>query len=155
MRTQWDHQCDSKQQSIQICFVWSLCPLWIFSDPFGRGYPTPTKTHWMHRFKQIYYTYSPDHLWEYRIELVFMARPSIVFKFPTTVKLVCNDHLHNKIYCLWFIQQCVLMKTACTNLLLLTISAFWSSSRWPLVTYMGTRRQRSIPLGGRYRQASL
>ena len=47
-----------------------------------------------------------------------------------TVKPVCNDHLDNKIYCLWFIQQCVLMKTAGTNLLLLTISAFWSSSRW-------------------------
>ena len=35
------------------------------------------------------------------------------------------------------------MKTEGTNLLLLIISAFWSS-----------RRQRSIPLGGRYRQVS-
>ena len=51
-----------------------------------------------------------------------------------TVKPVCNDHLYNKIYFLWFIQQCVLMKTEGTNLLLITISAFWSSSRWPLAT---------------------
>ena len=51
-----------------------------------------------------------------------------------TVKPVCNDHLYNKIYYLWFIQQCVLMKTESTNLLLLTLSAFWSSSRWPLAT---------------------
>ena len=27
------------------------------------------------------------------------------------------------------------MKTECTNLLLLAISAFWGSSRWPLATY--------------------
>ena len=51
-----------------------------------------------------------------------------------TVKPVYNDHLYNKIYCLWFIQSRVLMKTEGTNLLLLTISAFWSSSRWPLAT---------------------
>ena len=51
-----------------------------------------------------------------------------------TVKPVYNDHLYNKIYYLWFIQKSVLMKTECTNLLLLTISAFWSSSRWPLAT---------------------
>ena len=42
-----------------------------------------------------------------------------------------------------------------TNLLVLTISAFWSSSRWPLATYMSFKRHRSIPLGGRYRQVSL
>ena len=42
------------------------------------------------------------------------------------------------------------MTTAGTNLLLLTISVFWSSSRW-----MSTRRQRSILLGGRYRQVAL
>ena len=42
----------------------------------------------------------------------------------STVKPVCSDHLYNKIYYLWFIQQCVLMKTVGTNLLLLTISAF-------------------------------
>ena len=53
---------------------------------------------------------------------------------PNTVKPVCNDHLYNKIYYLWFIQQCVSMKTEDTNLLLLTMSAFWSSSRWPLAT---------------------
>ena len=47
------------------------------------------------------------------------------------------------------------MKTECTNLLLLTISAFWSSPRWPLATYMSSRRQRSIQLGGRYIQVSL
>ena len=40
----------------------------------------------------------------------------------------------NKIYYLWFIQWCVLMKTEGTNLPLLTISAFWSSSRWPRAT---------------------
>ena len=51
-----------------------------------------------------------------------------------TVKPVRNDHLYNKIYYLWFIQLCVLMKSDGTNLLLLTISAFWSSSMWPLVT---------------------
>ena len=32
-----------------------------------------------------------------------------------TVKPVCNDHLYNKIYYLWFIQQCVFMKTEGTN----------------------------------------
>ena len=37
-----------------------------------------------------------------------------------------------------------------TYLLVLTNSAFWSSSRWPLA-----RREGSIPLGGRYRQVSL
>ena len=42
-----------------------------------------------------------------------------------------------------------------TNLLLLTISAFWSSSRWPLTTWMSSRMLRSIPLCGRYRQVSL
>ena len=47
------------------------------------------------------------------------------------------------------------MKTEGTNLLLLTISAFWSSSRWPRTTQMSSRRQESIPLGGRYRQVSL
>ena len=41
----------------------------------------------------------------------------------STVKPVCNDHLYNTIYYLWFIQQCVLMKTEGTNLLLLKISA--------------------------------
>ena len=51
-----------------------------------------------------------------------------------TVKPVCNDHLYNKAYYLWFIQYCVWLKTKGTNLLLLTISAFWSSSRWPLAT---------------------
>ena len=47
------------------------------------------------------------------------------------------------------------MKTEGTNLHLLTISAFWSSSGWPLATEMSSRRLRSIPLGGRYRQVSL
>ena len=55
--------------------------------------------------------------------------------FAYTVKPVCNDHLYNKIYQLWYIQYCVLMMTEGTNLLLLTISAFWSSSRWRLATY--------------------
>ena len=50
-----------------------------------------------------------------------------------TVKCFCNDHLYDKTYYLWFIQYCVLMKTECTYLLLLTISAFWSSlgGPWP------------------------
>ena len=52
----------------------------------------------------------------------------------STVKLVCNDHLYDKICYLWFIQLCVLVKTEGTNLPLLTISAFWGSSRWPLAT---------------------
>ena len=43
-----------------------------------------------------------------------------------TVKPVSNDHLYDKIYHLWFIQWCVLTKAECTNLLLLTIFAFWS-----------------------------
>ena len=72
-----------------------------------------------------------------------------------TVKPVCNDHLYNKILYLWSIQWCVLMKTEGTNLLLLIISAFWSSSRWPLATWKSSRGQRSTPLGGRYRQVSL
>ena len=33
--------------------------------------------------------------------------------------------------------------------------AFWSSSRWPLATSMSSRRQISIPFGGRYRQVLL
>ena len=39
-----------------------------------------------------------------------------------TVKPVCNDHLYNKSYYLSFIQQCGLMITEGTNLLVLTIS---------------------------------
>ena len=72
-----------------------------------------------------------------------------------TVKSVCNDHLYNKSYYLWFIQKYVLMITEGTKLLVLTISAFWSSSRWPLATYMSYSRQKSIPLSGLYRQVSL
>ena len=75
--------------------------------------------------------------------------------FLCTVNPVCNDHFYNYIHYQRFIQQCVLMKTEGINLLLLTISAFWSSSRWPLATQMSPRRKRSIPLGGRYRQVSL
>ena len=55
-------------------------------------------------------------------------------RYTDTVKPVCNDHLSDKIYYLWFIQYYVLIKTECTTLLLLTISAFWSTSRWPLAT---------------------
>ena len=61
-----------------------------------------------------------------------------------TVKPVCNDHLYNKIHYLWFIQESVLMKTEGTNLLLLPISAFWSSSRWPLATYRWAPEGREI-----------
>ena len=49
-----------------------------------------------------------------------------------TTKPVCNDLLYNKIYYLWFIQWCVSVMTEGTISLVLTISAFWSSSRWPL-----------------------
>ena len=49
-----------------------------------------------------------------------------------TLKPVCNDHIYNKMNYMWFIQLCVLMVREGTNLLVLTISAFWSSSRWPL-----------------------
>ena len=58
----------------------------------------------------------------------------VVLLVSNTVKPVCNDHLYNEIYYLWFIQLCDLMMTEGTNLLGLTISAFWSSSRWPLAT---------------------
>ena len=51
-----------------------------------------------------------------------------------TMKPVYNDHLYNKIYYLQFIQKCILMKTEGTNIILVTMSAFWSSSRWPLAT---------------------
>ena len=71
-----------------------------------------------------------DLIWGYQIELVAMQLCSVS---STTVKPV-SDHLYNKIYSLWFIQQCVLMKTEDTNLLLLIISAFWSSFRWPRAT---------------------
>ena len=47
------------------------------------------------------------------------------------------------------------MKTEGTNLLFLRISAFWSSSKWPLATLMSSRRQTRKPLCGRYRQVSL
>ena len=50
----------------------------------------------------------------------------ILAEVSHTVKLVCNDHLYNEMFHMWFIQYCVLMKTEGTNLLLLTISAFWS-----------------------------
>ena len=50
------------------------------------------------------------------------------------MKPVRNDHLYDKMYYLWFIQKCILMKTESTNLPLLTISAFWGSFRWPLAT---------------------
>ena len=85
------------------------------------------------------------------IRTVSMSDPALVVKelYPSvqsqqnrtdglslsyTVKPVCNDHLYDKIYYVCFIQQCVLMKTEGNKLLLLTISAFWSSSRWPLAT---------------------
>ena len=42
------------------------------------------------------------------------------------------------------------MMTEDTNLLLLAISAFWSSSRW-----MRSRRQGNNQLGGRYGEVSL
>ena len=56
------------------------------------------------------------------------------FKITNTVKPVCNDHLYDKINYLWFIQECVLMKNEGINLLLLTMSASWSSCKWPLAT---------------------
>ena len=47
------------------------------------------------------------------------------------------------------------MMTEGANSPVLTISAFWSSSRWPRATWMSSKRQISIPLGGRYKQVSL
>ena len=64
----------------------------------------------------------------------FISYQMQVNGFNDTVKPVCNDHLYNKIDYLSFIQSCVLMNIEGTNLLVLTISAFWSSSRWPLAT---------------------
>ena len=91
------------------------------------------------------------------VHIAIQVIDKIIFQVKNhcTVKPVCNDHPFNKIYYLWFIQYCVLMKTEGTNLLLLTISASWTSSRWPRATYMSPRRQKNIPLGGRYRQVSL
>ena len=97
------------------------------------------------KFDTIWYNIS-NSVWQWKI---------VMGRGLYTVKLVCNDHFYNTIYYLWFIQQCVLMKTEGTNLFLLTISAFWSSSMWPLATKMSSRRQRSIPSGGRCRQVSL
>ena len=51
-----------------------------------------------------------------------------------TVKPVCNDHLYNEIYYLCFIQQRVLMITEGTHFLVLAISVFWGSCRWPWAT---------------------
>ena len=50
-----------------------------------------------------------------------------------TVKPVCNDHVYNKIYYLWFIQWCVVMMTEGTNLLLLKFlpSAAYLGGPWP------------------------
>ena len=67
-------------------------------------------------------------------DLQFGVGVNTIFIIVDTVQPVCNDHLDNKIYYLWFIQLRVLMKTGGTNLLLLTISAFWGSSRWPSAT---------------------
>ena len=64
----------------------------------------------------------------------WMASGLVLNRQQVTVKPVCNDHLYNKIYYLWFIQLCALMMTEGVNLLMLTISAFWSPSRWPLAT---------------------
>ena len=41
--------------------------------------------------------------------------------YTDTAKPVCNDHLYDEIYHLWFIQKCVSIMTEGTNLLLLTI----------------------------------
>ena len=39
----------------------------------------------------------------------------VILEYCGTVKPVCNDHLYDKIYYLWLIQYCVLMKTEGTN----------------------------------------
>ena len=70
-----------------------------------------------------------NHFWVIFIILyVYMYVYAYTYAYMYTVKPVCNDHLFNKINYLWFIQKCVLMKTEGTNLLVLTMSAFWSSS---------------------------
>ena len=40
------------------------------------------------------------------IQIAFHSKSSVEIteEFHGTVKPVCNDHLYNKIYCLWFIQ---------------------------------------------------
>ena len=58
-----------------------------------------------------------------RLDIMSSQNNGVCFGLDAdTVKPVCNDHLYNKIYYLRFIQECVLMKTECTNLLMLTIS---------------------------------
>ena len=64
------------------------------------------------------------------------------------MKPVYNDDFYNKMYHLWFIQQCVLMKADGTNLLLLTFSAFWNNQD-------GLQKAEKYPLGGRYGLVSL
>ena len=54
-----------------------------------------------------------------------------ILPFSYTVKPVSNDHLCNKIYGLCLFSNVFLVKTGGSNFLFLTISAFWSSSRWP------------------------
>ena len=68
----------------------------------------------------------------------------------STVQPVCNDHIYCKIYYLLLIQQCVLMKTEGTNLLLLTMSAFWSPSRWPLASPEGREVSHQVVAEDRF-----
>ena len=77
---------------------------------------------------------NPCPMWQNSSHLPRSSQANILWPLLITVKPVCNDHLYNEIYFLWFIQWCFLMVTEGTNLLVLTISAFWSSSRWPLAT---------------------
>ena len=54
MCIQWDCQCSSKQQSVQILFVWSWCLHWLVSDPFSHKCPSAAMSHGLYTFKSIY-----------------------------------------------------------------------------------------------------
>ena len=66
---QCDYQCSSKQQSIPMLFVWSLCSSRLFSDPIGRGYPSTTMTHCVYNFMPI------SHMWY----ILFLITVSVSF----------------------------------------------------------------------------
>ena len=113
----------TKALVISIATLW-----WASSGPGARttGHPAQGCD---------YCNYKSAHISQTTLPQVSSTQWQMIMTLLTgTVKPVCNDHLYNKIYYLCLIQWYVLMKTEGTNLLVLTISAFWSSSRWPLAT---------------------
>ena len=135
---------------------WEYWPLYDFETMFDLGVMSLTAVMWEDCWgsrswadAQGQTSQQPGEVWIWNLcyKRLKSLRPSDTIWHHGTLldleqALVClliqwnlsNDHLYNKIYFLWFIQQCVLMNTEGTNLLLITISAFWSSSRWPLAT---------------------